>query len=98
MPARLSKKTELHIAALFPPESRAEVSELLLTCCGNNLPFCESEDEFQLERIRFAVLKVSGGDLQRLKKAIELAQRDWRDALMAAGFGHDVKAHTRWSP
>ena len=98
MPARLSEKTELHVARLFPHHLRAEVTDLLLTQCGNNLPFCETQDEFQLERIRFAVLKLSGGDIGALKKAIELAQKDWRDVLVAAGFADDVTAHERWSP
>lgn len=61
-------------------------------------PFCEKSDEFQLERVRFAVLKLSGGDLEKLRKAVKLAQTDWRDVLMAAGFGHDVNAHKSWSP
>jgi hypothetical protein len=48
-----------------------------------------------MERVRFAVLKLSGGDLEKLRKAIKLAQTDWRDLLMAAGFGHDVNVYKR---
>lgn len=98
MRARLSPETERHIAALFPSSSRLQVAELLLKQCGNNLPFCEKWDEFQLERIRFAALKLSGGDIVRLGEAIKLAQQDWRDLLVAANFANDPQAHTRWSP
>lgn len=98
MATRLSPKTVDHIDALFTPQFREEVAELLSHQCGNNLPFCEKSDEFQLERVRFAALKLRRGDLRELQKAVELAQTDWRDLLMAAGFGHDVNAHRRWSP
>jgi len=32
-----------------------------------------------------------------LEAAIELANTDWRDLLMAAGFGEDLNAHQKWS-
>ncbi len=51
-----------------------------------------------MERIRFAVLKLSEGNMDKLIQAIELAQAGWRDVLMASGFGEDVEAHNRWSP
>jgi hypothetical protein len=98
MPVRLSPQTEQHIRALFPPISRPEAADLLLNQCGTSLPFLEKCDEFQLERVRFAALKLSAGEIPRLKKAIELAQNDWRDLLAAAGFAEDLKAHERWVP
>ena len=94
----VSQETERRIAALFPPSLRAEVSELLVIQCGNNLPFCESYDEFQLERIRFSALKLSAGNIDKLKEAIKLAKTDWRDLLVAAGFANDITAHKRWIP
>jgi hypothetical protein len=98
MSSRLSAETERHIAALFPASHKTQVSDLLLRQCGNNLPFCEKSDEFQLERVRFAALKLSAGNIEKLKEAIELAKQDWRDLLMAAGFGTDITAHKRWVP
>jgi len=83
---------------MFSPDWRAEAAELLRVQCGNNLPFLENADEIRLERFRFATLKLSGGNIDRLKDAIELAKKDWRDLLMAAGFGHDLDAHNRWIP
>jgi hypothetical protein len=96
--AKLSPKTEQHIAAMFPADCRAEVAELLLQQCGNNLPLLNRLDEFQLERFRFAALKLSAGNMDRLKKAIELAKTDWRDLLVAAEFANDIKAHSKWMP
>jgi hypothetical protein len=51
-----------------------------------------------IERIRFAVLKLSAGDLKALQRAIDLAKIDWRDVLVAAGFCSDVTAHKSWWP
>jgi hypothetical protein len=51
-----------------------------------------------LERYRYAALKLSGGDLGRLRQAIELAKSDWRDLLVAAGFAENVRAHKNWNP
>ena len=94
----LSPETERRVAALFAQKTRAEVCTLLINECGNNLPFCQDLDEFKLERIRFAALKFSSGDFGRLKQAVEVAKRDWRNLLMASGFAHDVAAHERWFP
>jgi hypothetical protein len=79
-------------------ELRVTASKWLLHECGNNLPFQETSDPITLERFRFAALRLSGGDLDALRKAIDIAKQDWRDLLMAAGFGHDPAAHRTWDP
>jgi hypothetical protein len=84
--------------AKFCPDSRTEVAELLLHQCGNNLPLLEKLNEIELERFRFAALKLSGGNIDKLREAIELAKKDWRDLLMASEFATDLTAHTRWMP
>jgi hypothetical protein len=93
---KLSAETERRLSLMFAPELRAQVGTLLMEQCGNNIPFCEKNDEFQMERIRFAVLKLSGGSMAELLRAIEVAKVDWRDVLVAAGFGHELLAHQRW--
>ena len=98
MSPRLSPKTEEHIAVMFPLHLRAEVAELLLHECGNNLPLLSKCDEFELERVRFAALKLSGGELVNLQEAVKLAKEDWRDLLVSAGFADDLHAHKNWSP
>lgn len=96
MPIPLNPETRRRLDLLFQHADQAEAADLLIRECGNNLPFLEKLDECQLERFRFAALKISGGDLNKLYQAVDLAQRDWRDLLVAAGFGHDVNAHSDW--
>jgi hypothetical protein len=98
MPPELSPETQLRLDTMFSPPLREEASTLISGQCGNNLPFCEKYDAFQLERIRFSVLKLSGGNIDKLKRAITLAQKDWRDILVAAGFANDPLAHKTWNP
>ena len=64
--------------------------------CGNNLFSLETLDPIELERFQFAALKLSGGSLEGLRRAVHLAETDWRDLLTAAGFGEDVFAHSYW--
>jgi hypothetical protein len=82
------------IALLFKQNDIELVTSLLTNECGPNL----TEFPELLEFIRFAVLKLSHGDLSALERAIDLAKLDWRDVLVCAGFGHDIKAHESWWP
>ena len=97
-PQPISPSTRLRLDILFAPADRAEAERLLVNQCGNNLPFLDKSDEHQLERFRFAAMKLSQGQLDGLRRAIALAKTDWRDLLMAAGFGEDISAHERWWP
>jgi len=96
--AGISEATWQKIRALFPPELHGEVAVLLADQCGNNLPFLQSLDEEALDRFRFAVLKLSGGDIEKLHEAVALAKKDWRDLLVAAGFANSLEAHRSWNP
>ena len=98
MKAKLTAGTEQRIALLFATTERDLVATLLVDDCGNDLPLLDSACAVDLERIRFAVLKVSRGDLNELQLAIDLAKEDWRDVLVVAGFENDVKAHESWWP
>jgi len=88
------------IDALFPPDSRGAARQLIAERCGADLPMSShlQREPASFDRIRFAVLKLSGGDLERLKREIDGAHYDWRDTLMAAGFGEDIHAHLKWNP
>ena len=97
-PQPLSPETRRRLDLLFAPDDRPAVEELLVNECGNNLPLLDKLDMFELERFRFAALKLSEGKLDQLRRAIQVAKEDWRDLLVAAGFGHDVTAHQRWMP
>jgi len=94
----LSPNTLARVEILFDAVQRDVARALLETQCADNLPFCEQSDMFALERLRFAVLKLAGGSLARLQREIDQAKLDWRDTLVAADFGNDLKAHERWLP
>lgn len=94
----LSPGTVRRLDVLFAGPDRREAERLLAEECGSNLPFCENSTPESLERLRFAALKLSNGSLPELRKAVALAKLDWRDLLMAAGFGHDLTAHAAWYP
>ena len=93
---KLSKKTETLLNDFFPKTLREEAKELIETMCASILPFCENSGPEQMERIRFSAIKLSEGQIDKLCDAIELAQTDWRDLLMSAGFGYDPEKHYQW--
>ena len=92
----LSQEVEKRIALLFEPVHQEMVRTILLRDCGNNL--WRTAKETEMDRLRFAVLKVSRGSLDRLTDAIKLAKTDWRDVLSAAGFAWNPKKHRSWLP
>jgi hypothetical protein len=94
----LSKQTALRVSRLFHEKDRAIVEQHLAQECGDNLPLVNPDYLELAERIRFAVLKLSNGDVDKLLFLIREAAKDWRDTLVAAGFGHDEKAHLQWLP
>ena len=97
MSPKLSPRTRQLVEKIFGPKRVAEAVQWLEDECGTNLPSCEHHDEYQMERIRFAVLKLSQGNIQKLLAAIDEARMDWRDLFMAADFGFDVNAHDIWA-
>ena len=97
MPPKLSPRTRQLVEIIFSPKHVAEATHWLEAECGNNIPFYDKHDEYQMERIRFAALKLSNGNIQKLLAAIDEARMDWRDLLMAADFGYDVTAHEEWA-
>lgn len=85
MKGALSPLTTERLNTLFPPEHRPEASRLLAALTEDELLHC-------------AALKCSDGNLEQLRQAISLAQTDFRDLLMAAGFGRTLDSHLRWRP
>lgn len=95
----LSNRTRERLMAVFRAHDAPEAERLLVEECAETLPLLgEPATPAGLERVRFAALKLCGGELQRLREAVVLAQADWRDLLMAAGFADDVHAHENWLP
>jgi len=97
MTPQLSPHTRQLVEIVFKPKDSAEAAQWLEEECGNNLPFCEGQDEYGMERIRFAAIRLSKGNMLELLKAIDVARMDWRDLLMAAGFGFEVRAYETWA-
>ncbi len=92
----LSPRTRQLVQAIFPNEAES-VGRILAEECGRNLPFCQGSDEYQLERVRFAALKISEGKLEMFERAVDMAKQDWRDELVWAGFAQTLTAHTEWA-
>jgi hypothetical protein len=95
----LSPRTQSHVVTLFRVSDVAKVEDLLCRECGDALPMLGAAvTPENLERVRFAALRVSGGRFDRLREAISIAQRDWRDLLVEADFANDARAHEAWQP
>jgi len=97
MKVNLSKRTIFLIDNIFDDELSECAQNLLSQECTKAILSCDSWDESQLERIWFAAIKISGGDLDKLMDAIVLSQVDWRDLLISAGFADNLDSHNKWS-
>jgi hypothetical protein len=93
----LTDRTIRLVERLFHADDAVRAQRLLVEECATNLPFCDTQDAGGLERIRFAVLLLSEGDIDKLRAAIDRASADWRDVLVAAGFGYSLTAHEQWA-
>jgi hypothetical protein len=86
MTSVLGPETQRRVEMLFPENEREEAVRLL------------SEWEIDGDRLRIAALKLSDGNLVKLREAIAVGKNDWRDLLYIAGFANDTKKHLRWIP
>lgn len=93
----LSARTKEVIARLFDRSAVPFVEQLLAEECGETLPLYKPVTPEGLERIQFAVLKISDGDQDTLLEALLLAKQDWRDVLVWADFANDLDAHNQWA-
>lgn len=50
------------------------------------------------DRVVIAALRCSQGSIDELLSAVQQANRDWRDLLVAAEFAVDIRAHQYWEP
>ncbi len=91
----LSDETEARLLRAYGSDDLDEARRLLETDCSHNIAGWEMAG---LDRIRAAAIKLSGGSISKLVDGIVLVQTDFRDALVAAGFGSDIHAHESWWP
>ena len=94
----LSTRTLAIAKSLFDEGDLKIVENLLLERCTNKVPGCDDWSQDNLERVWISVLKLSDGNVNKLLDAIKLANTDYRDLFMSAGFGHDSQAHRLWLP
>lgn len=94
----LTDDTKYRVRRLFSHADQPRAEAMLLNTCGDTLPGVKSDNWAMAERIRFAVLKLSKGNLAELERNIKEAHIDWRDVLVAADFAERVDAHKEWVP
>lgn len=94
-PIELSEAAECRLQLVFAPEERAEARRMLVYECGGGIERW-GDDPSAYDRLRFAAMKASFGRIEGLRRAIALAQTDWRDLFVEAGFAHDAREHERW--
>ena len=94
---KLSPATCQLILRAFSPQNQAEVARILANECADNLPLMERRDEYGLEPVRFAVVKLSRGNIANLRWWASLARVNWNDLLVAAGFSASPTAHQEWA-
>jgi hypothetical protein len=84
----LKKILTRKLRALFPEEQQR--AEVLATLEAYGVEKHEQEPD----RVRLAVLKLSGGDLKQIKRYTEFAKQDFRDILTWAEYPRQSK---KWS-
>ena len=92
----LTDNTVHLVEKLFAAHEQVAAMQLIAVECGASLPLVDSTKALLLERIRYAVIRLSAGSLVRLAVAVKEANVDWRDVLVAAGFANDIHAHQAW--
>lgn len=95
--SELSQNTKNLVDALYQSREALEVYDILENECGTEDLSCEGWSPTQMERIRCSVLKLAKENKMNLDSAVKLAQKDWRDLLIAAGFGNELNAHEKWA-
>lgn len=93
----ITLRTRHVLRAVFPPNLWERVETTLMIDCGPAQVHARDVDGEAMERIRLATLKLSAGSITAFENAVLLAQIDWRDVLLGAGFGSDLKAHIKWA-
>src|SRR5438309_3024073 len=71
----------------FPESAHARVLELLDT-------YGVESYERERERVQLAILKLSGGDEERLREFVAVAKRDYRDVLFWAENPEEARLDT----
>ncbi len=94
----LGKLTEELITCCCPASQQREISELLSRRCSSNLPGVGDSPEWGelIDRVQLAAIRGSAWNIEKIGKAVSLANIDWRDVLVGAGFANSLSAHKTW--
>jgi hypothetical protein len=85
IPIPLTPRLVRHVKRSFPPASQAAtITALERVDLGDGR---SAQPPLGRERVLAAVLAIAHGDPTQLPTAIEIAERDWRDALVWGGYG-----------
>jgi len=91
----ISSVVRERIEAAFPASDWEVVERLLVQSCTTGLPLACGEDARFFERIHCAVIELSEGRIDVLKRWIGESHIDWRDVLVVAGFADSPTAHLK---
>lgn len=84
-----SRKKEIYLrklTALFPDEKNRNTAMAILNAYG------VEEYEREPDRVRLAILKISGNDLKQIRRNTALAKQDFRDTLVEAEYPNQGKS------
>ncbi|HEX4574635.1 MAG TPA: hypothetical protein VH158_05840 [Gemmatimonadales bacterium] len=81
----LSPIVEAEIRDRFAPGDMREVMERLDAAA---IPLGSRAAPSERPRIHLAIIKLAGGNMTTFREAVAVAERDWRDVLVAAGVGN----------
>ena len=85
MSAPLGPIVEAEIRERFPA---ADVAAVIARLERAVLPFGSRAAPSERPRVHLAIIKLAEGNLEKLGRAVEVAEQDWRDVLVASGFGN----------
>jgi hypothetical protein len=93
----LTKNVKLIVAHYFPLETEWAINNLQEYCEFMAQYISNNTRLESYERFCFAILKLGKTSKDRFLQAIDLGKTDYRDLLVAAGFGNSTTVHNEWA-
>jgi hypothetical protein len=81
----VSDRLQTWVRQRFSPDEADTILRMLV----DTVPGEPGDTAEGIERVQAAVVVLSGGNSQRFLEALTMAQRDWRDVLVAAQLAQD---------
>jgi len=93
----LTTSIKIIIAHYFPSDVEWATNQLQDYCEYLAEYISDKTSLESYERFCFAILKLGKGSKSKFLQAIELGKCDYRDLLVAAGFGDSTTIHDEWA-